>query len=46
VDARNGGGPVRRGPDVVVPGTTMPVQRVEEAGDLAALLRFLEETTR
>jgi cytochrome c len=31
-----------RGPDVVVPGTTMPVQRVEEAGDLAALLRFLE----
>ncbi len=35
-----------RGPDVVVPGTTMPVQRVEEAGDLAALLRFLERTTR
>jgi cytochrome c len=31
-----------RGPDIVVPGTTMPVQRVEEAGDLAALLRFLE----
>ena len=28
-----------RGPDVVVPGTTMPVQRVEEAGDLEALLR-------
>lgn len=35
-----------RGPDVVVPGTTMPVQRVEEAGDLAALMRFLDETTR
>ena len=35
-----------RGPDVVVPGTTMPVQRVEEPGDLAALLRFLEEATR
>jgi cytochrome c len=35
-----------RGPDVVVPGTTMPVQRVEEAGDLAALVRFLEQTTR
>jgi cytochrome c len=35
-----------RGPDVVVPGTTMPVQRVEEAGDLAALLRFLEAATR
>jgi cytochrome c len=35
-----------RGPDVVVPGTTMPVQRVEEAGDLAALLRFLEAAAR
>ena len=35
-----------RGPDVVVPGTTMPVQRVEEPGDLAALLRFLEGATR
>ncbi len=35
-----------RGPDVVVPGTTMPVQRVEEAGDIAALLRFLETATR
>ena len=32
-----------RGPDVAVPGTTMPVQRVEEAGDLEALLRFLED---
>lgn len=31
-----------RGPDVAVPGTTMPVQRVEEAGDLEALLRFLD----
>ncbi|HYI82372.1 MAG TPA: c-type cytochrome, partial [Acetobacteraceae bacterium] len=31
-----------RGPDVVVPGTTMPVQRVEEARDLEALLWFLE----
>jgi cytochrome c len=31
-----------RGPDVAVPGTTMPVQRVEEAGDLEALLRFLQ----
>jgi cytochrome c len=37
---------VTRGPDVAVPGTTMPVQRVEEAGDLEALLRFLEATTR
>lgn len=35
-----------RGPDVVVPGTTMPVQRVEETGDLAALMRFLDQTTR
>ena len=35
-----------RGPDAVVPGTTMPVQRVEEPADLAALLRFLEAATR
>jgi cytochrome c len=35
-----------RGPDVAVPGTTMPVQRVEEAEDLAALLRFLEAPGR
>jgi cytochrome c len=35
-----------RGPDVAVPGTTMPVQRLEEAGDLEALLRFLEAAER
>jgi cytochrome c len=35
-----------RGPDVVTPGTTMPVQRVENAEDMAALLRFLEQATR
>jgi cytochrome c len=35
-----------RGPDVVVPGTKMPVQTVGEPGDLAALLRFLEAATR
>lgn len=35
-----------RGPDVVTPGTRMPVQRVENAEDLAALLRFLEQATR
>lgn len=35
-----------RGPDVVTPGTKMPVQRVENAEDLAALLRFLELATR
>ncbi|MBV1796669.1 c-type cytochrome [Siccirubricoccus sp. G192] len=35
-----------RGPDMVTPGTTMPVQRVGEAGDLAALLRFLQAATR
>jgi len=35
-----------RGPDVVVPGTKMPVQTVGEASDLAALLRFLETATR
>lgn len=35
-----------RGPDVVTPGTKMPVQRVENAEDLAALLRFLEQATR
>ena len=34
-----------RGPDVVVPGTTMPVQRVEEPGDLAALLDVLQSAT-
>jgi cytochrome c len=35
-----------RGPDVVTPGTKMPVQRVDNAEDLAALLRFLERATR
>lgn len=35
-----------RGPDVVTPGTRMPVQTVGEPGDLAALLRFLERATR
>ncbi|MBX9699988.1 MAG: hypothetical protein K2X74_11165, partial [Acetobacteraceae bacterium] len=35
-----------RGPDVVVPGTKMPVQTVGEAGELAALMRFLEVATR
>ena len=35
-----------RGPDVVTPGTRMPVQRVGNAEDLAALIRFLEQATR
>jgi cytochrome c len=35
-----------RGPDVVTPGTRMPVQTVGEPGDLAALIRFLEVVTR
>ncbi|WP_137125599.1 c-type cytochrome [Roseomonas sp. HF4] len=35
-----------RGPDVVTPGTRMPVQRLENAEDMAALLRFLEQATR
>ena len=35
-----------RGPDVVTPGTKMPVQRLENASDMAALLRFLEQATR
>lgn len=35
-----------RGPDVVVPGTKMPVQTVGEPAELAALLRFLEMATR
>jgi cytochrome c len=35
-----------RGPDVVTPGTRMPVQRVGNAEELAALIRFLEERTR
>ncbi|MCS6932186.1 MAG: hypothetical protein NZM27_08260 [Acetobacteraceae bacterium] len=35
-----------RGPDVVTPGTRMPVQRVDNPADLAALIRFLEQATR
>ncbi|MEI6160866.1 MAG: hypothetical protein WCP77_13595 [Roseococcus sp.] len=35
-----------RGPDVVTPGTRMPVQTVGNAEDLAALMRFLEAATR
>ncbi len=35
-----------RGPDVVTPGTRMPVQRLGNAEDLAALLRFLAEATK
>ena len=35
-----------RGPDVVTPGTRMPVQRVSEPAELTALLRFLEVATR
>jgi cytochrome c len=35
-----------RGPDVVTPGTKMPVQRLENAEDMAALLRFLDRATR
>ena len=35
-----------RGPDVVTPGTTMPVQTLGDAEDLAALLRFLAVATR
>jgi cytochrome c len=35
-----------RGPDVVTPGTRMPVQTVGNAEEMAALLRFLERATR
>jgi cytochrome c len=35
-----------RGPDLVTPGTRMPVQTVGNAEDLAALLRFLDAATR
>jgi len=35
-----------RGPDVVTPGTKMPVQTVGEPADLAALIRFLQQATR
>jgi len=34
-----------RGPDVVTPGTRMPVQRLSEPAELAALLRFLDQAT-
>ncbi|PHK94976.1 hypothetical protein CR162_11120 [Pseudoroseomonas rhizosphaerae] len=35
-----------RGPDVVTPGTRMPVQTIGDDEDMAALLRFLEQATR
>jgi cytochrome c len=35
-----------RGPDVVTPGTRMPVQTVGNSEDMAALIRFLEQATR
>ncbi len=35
-----------RGPDIVTPGTRMPVQTVGNAEDMAALLRFLQAATR
>ncbi|HYF06520.1 MAG TPA: c-type cytochrome [Acetobacteraceae bacterium] len=35
-----------RGPDVVTPGTKMPIQTVGNEEDLRALLRFLERATR
>jgi len=35
-----------RGPDVVTPGTKMPIQTVGNAEDLAALIRFLAAATR
>lgn len=35
-----------RGPDVVTPGTRMPVQRLSDPADMAALLRFLQTATR
>ncbi|MDW8314455.1 MAG: hypothetical protein RMK64_05740 [Rhodovarius sp.] len=35
-----------RGPDVVTPGTRMPVQTVGNPEDMAALIRFLEVATR
>jgi cytochrome c len=45
-DAATIGDLFTRGPDVVTPGTKMPVQRVDNAEDLAALLRFLEQATK
>jgi cytochrome c len=35
-----------RGPDVVTPGTRMPVQTLGNAAELDALIRFLEQATR
>ncbi|MFC7690140.1 c-type cytochrome [Paeniroseomonas aquatica] len=35
-----------RGPDVVTPGTRMPVQTLGNADEMAALIRFLREATR
>jgi cytochrome c len=35
-----------RGPDVVTPGTKMPIQTVGNDEDLRALLDFLEQATR
>ncbi|MFC7610331.1 c-type cytochrome [Teichococcus aestuarii] len=35
-----------RGPDVVTPGTRMPVQTIGDDDDMAALLRFLEQATK
>jgi len=35
-----------RGPDELTPGTRMPVQRVSDAAELAALVRFLAVATR
>jgi len=35
-----------RGPDVVLPGTRMPVQVLDNPGEMAALLRFLQQATQ
>lgn len=35
-----------RGPDVVTPGTKMPVQTLGNAAEMAALIAFLQEATR
>ena len=34
------------GPDVMTPGTKMPIQRIPNAEDRAALMDYLERTTR
>jgi cytochrome c len=34
------------GPDVMLPGTRMPVQRLQDPDELAALLRYLEQATQ